>query len=212
MEPMTDLFQSSVVVLEPDRSGGGYRFTDDQGRPLGQGVQVVGPPRAGGLAGAVASVATSGIGSERTVLRVDRPDGGPLLFVDRAEMLPGVMVAPAAVVAPDGTLIGRVHHRLVPPNVNTYGVFNAQGGLLCEAVMDPLVSHGHTDHGYIRGGRQLTYTDSHGMEIARREPVDRYRDVLKLNHRLPEPLHTLVVASALAVNMMGLTGAPVGRR
>lgn len=211
MEPMTDLFQSPVVVVDPDLPRGHCRFTDEAGATLGMAVQVVGPRRAEGLAGWAASVGTSGIGKERKVLRVDRPDGGPVLFVDRAEMLPGVPVAPAAIVAPDGRVIGRVQHRLIPPNVNAYGLLDPYGRLLCEATADPLeiFGRGRETGAGIRGGRELVYRDAAGTEFARREPVDRNKDRLTLHWRQPEPLHTLIVASTLAVAMMGLTGLPV---
>jgi hypothetical protein len=212
MEPMTDLFQSPVVVVDPDLARGRCHFTDEAGATLGLAVQVVGPQRAGGLAGWAASVATSGIGKERTVLRVDRPDGSPVLFVDRAEKLPGVPVAPAAIVAPDGQVIGRIQHRLIPPNVNAYGLLDPYGRLLCEATADPLeIFHrgGEEPGAHIRGGRNLVYRDGAGTELAVRELATHDRDRLTLRQRQPESLHTLIVASALAVPMMGLTGLPV---
>ncbi|MBO2454298.1 hypothetical protein J4573_44935 [Actinomadura barringtoniae] len=94
---MNDLWNAPYLKIDQPSSALTYEISDGQGAPLGRGTQAAGPePRkfGGRLFG-------SGVSDERVVVQIAALDGVPRIYVDRA---PG---SPIAIVAPDGTVLGR---------------------------------------------------------------------------------------------------------
>lgn len=208
---MTGIYSTPVLTVEQLSTQLEYRITDGQGTPVAAAAQVAGERPRKGLLGRF----SSGVENERLVVQVSDPGGAPLFFVDRAPE------APVAVVAPDGTVIGRLaydaqafaqsylagqartpggrdrfneSHRLVDANDNT----------LCAVTWEETRMGGYvTDQP--SGGRYCVFTDANGNELARMDQAqnkqvrDRYD--LRLNYQLPEPLRTLVIASPIAFDL-----------
>jgi hypothetical protein len=223
---MVDLFTSpTLLIVQPDRTLN-YQITDPQGAPLGYAALV------GGGAEEKKGMFSRFFGSGedrsvRTVLQMSRPDGAPLFFLDRAaRMTQSVSLPPCSVVAPDGTLIGRVEHNTAAFAQSylatggrgiqqSYRLVDATGRPLCDVVAEPKFArtHHHTDldgnndySTHMAGGRFATYTDMNGVQIATTDLsqsgsiTDRF--VLQLTYQLPDPLRTLVIASPIAIDLM----------
>jgi hypothetical protein len=142
----------------------------------------------------------------RTVVCVAGPDRTPYFYVDRTNdpMRP----RPAFVVAPNGGLIGSVA-------VSTGGVKGAfkllsgrRGARF--ALLDATGVLVATMTGAARAnpGEEATITDPNGATIARYSTGlsatghARRRHTMRLDRPLPEPGHTLVLASLIGVELM----------
>lgn len=220
---MADLFNSPVLLIEQPSSQLNYQITDPQGAPLAHVTQVAGNlPKSG-----FAQFFSDAPDRSRAVVRVDRPDGTPLFFVDRADGGPvSVQQPPCAVVAPDGQLIGRVEHNTAEfaQSLLQGGALGRRGGTfhqahqLLDAQQQPLcritwedverrpLPSGFEQSSRSAGGRFAVYTDMNGTQVARMDTLDSDgaadRFSLQLNFQLPEPMRTLVIASPLALDLM----------
>jgi hypothetical protein len=215
-EPVTDLFNTPVLVVEQPSPQLAYRFVDPQGALLATADQVGGQKKS-----ALQRFFSTGDRS-RIVVQVSRPDGAPLFFVDRGEQQhapSGVMQAPCALVAPDGTLIGHVeHNRQVAlqswgeaggmGHQQAYRLLDAQGRPLCDVAWEPvrIVTRGSTADPHGVGGRFAIYYDMNRVQIARLDAdasgIVSERSSLQLQYRLPDPLRVLVIASPIAIDLM----------
>jgi hypothetical protein len=148
----------------------------------------------------------AGYDETRIVVCVAGPDRAPYFYVDRTNdpMHP----RPAFVVAPNGGLIGSVA-------VSTGGVKGAfkllsgqRGGryALLDATARPIATV--TGAGMRDPGAEGTITDPNGATIAWYSTAlspggrGRRRHTMRLERPLPEPLHTLVLASLIGVELM----------
>jgi hypothetical protein len=147
----------------------------------------------------------------RTVVCAASPDGAtPFFYVDRTnDSVTGP--APALVVAPDGSRIGAI----AVNHVGLRGIFklmSGQGGgrgggfALLDASGRPLATV--LSPGPSNPAGEGTITDSGGTEIARYSTelspyaARRRRHTVRVHQPLAEPLHTLVLASLLGVELM----------
>jgi hypothetical protein len=210
---MGDLFGSPVLTIEQQSSQLEYRITDANGQVVGAATQVAGPkPRKGLLA-----MLGSGLGRARLVLRVSGVDRAPPFYVDYE---PG---APPAVVAHDGTVIGRMQHDLLGEAQEVAGG-GVAAGVVRTFTSGPVMKHRLVDAAdRPLGGltwvlrytgtpdnprwtpEACAYTDAHGQPIAHldvREATFKDRYDLQLRYQLTEPLRTMVIASPLAYDLM----------
>ncbi|WP_329519271.1 hypothetical protein [Spirillospora sp. NBC_01491] len=204
------VFAAPVLIIEQRSAALEYEIGDARENPLARGVQAAGERPRKGLLGRFGS----GPANARVVVQVSGLDGAPLFFVDRAPD------SPVAIVAPDGTLIGRFAEDTaafarshlegrsrLPGGRSDFNqaqqLLDAGGTPLCSITWEPTYVGGVIDHAV--GGRACAYTDPDGTELARMERArnqwsgDRY--VLHLPFRLPDPLRTLVIASPIAFDL-----------
>lgn len=209
---MSDLFSSPLLRIEQQSTQLEYQITGQDDRIVGQATQAGGRKPRKGFFGWLLG---SGIGSARIVVQVVGPDGAPLFYVDHQAG------APTAVVAVDGSVIGRlVHDRFGEAQQITSGGTLAGMGRM---VFSPVLRHRLEDAGdrvvcrlewTLRpvAGQEHTrwipvacdYTDMSGTHIAHvdvRQAAIKDRYVLQLGYQLPEPLRTLVIASPLAYDL-----------
>lgn len=218
---MTDLFTSPVLLIHQPSPQPDYQITDAQGGELARTVQVAGRRKS-----AVKRFFSAGDRSQ-VVVQVTRPDGAPLFFVDRPAQQGAAAMArqpPCFIVAPDGTPIGRMEQnsRAFAQSflqarstgqegyTQAYQLFAAQGGQpLCELTQEPVRVQYRDPRGTAHsvGGTFVTYTDMNQVQIARLEPRDAgsfAKSVsLQLQYQLPDPLRVLVIASPIAMLLMG---------
>ncbi|TDD80510.1 hypothetical protein E1293_20575 [Actinomadura darangshiensis] len=142
----------------------------------------------------------------RVVVCVAAPDGSPYFYVDRTNdpMRP----QPAFVVAAAGGLIGSI----AVATGGVKGVFSLMSGksggryTLLDAQQRPLATL--TGPGLRDPKAEGAVTDASGTEIARvATDVSPYNDrrrrrSMRVHQPLPEPLHTLVLASLVGVELM----------
>ena len=224
---MTDLFNAPVLRYDEPDGEGNYRITDAEGQVLATGSRVMGDKEKGWLKSVMSS------GEElrgRAVVRIDAPDGTPLFFVDRTADEPGGAARVAGpsitVVAPDGTLIGRVETNLqllaetaaegmpsFPGMGHSYTagsrVFDASGQHIMNVVWEEVqIDYHHnwsSDGTEMRtGGRFCVISDTKGVDLARMDDnsnnrKDKYE--LTLNFQLPEPLRTLAIATPVVIDL-----------
>ncbi|WP_242909095.1 hypothetical protein [Actinomadura terrae] len=205
----------SVLHIRQLSSQLDYELIDPGGQVVGRATQVGGPkPRKGLL-----SVFGSGVGDARVVVQVGYADGTPAFFVDRQGG------SPVAIVAPDGTLIGRYDEdrtatarqmassggilsnvariaagAMSPAQRNR--LLDAAGRPLC--VLDWTFRHNHDPDNPRWHPVQSDYTDLNGVQIARldvREGMHKDQYQLQFLYQLPEPLRTLAIASPLAFDL-----------
>jgi hypothetical protein len=85
----------------------------------------------------------------RVVVQVAGSDGAPLFYVDRAAGQQSAIQPPCAIVAPDGSLIGRVEHNTAAfaqsflaaggrGMTQAYRLVDAQNRLLCDVTAEPV--------------------------------------------------------------------------
>ena len=204
---MPDLFSTPVLVIEGSSSLPDFQVTDPQGTVLARATQVVGPQPKNAIQRFLKSGDTS-----RVVLQVSSPDGTPLFFADRPAYRPSAIRPPCAIVAPDGSLIGRVEHDAAELGrsflagggtgaVTAFKLLDASGHPLGRADFEAVSMRQGIDHRPIAvGGRYCVYRDMNGVEIAHMD-ADR-RSTLQLPYSLPDPLRLLVIASPLAFALM----------
>lgn len=140
----------------------------------------------------------------RIVVCAAGPDGTPYFYVDRTPHANGS--APALVVAPNGAFIGSV----CVGKVGLGGVFkllSGQGGSgfdLRDAsgtILATMTSPTRSNHGG-------TVTDPHGTPVAWRSVAvsphvrRRRQHTMRIDRRHPEPLHTLLLAALIGVELM----------
>ncbi|NKZ02449.1 hypothetical protein [Actinomadura latina] len=142
----------------------------------------------------------------RVVICVAAPDGGPYFYVDRTNdpMRP----QPAYVVAANGALIGSI----AAATGGVKGVFSLMSGKsggrfsLLDAQSRPLATF--TGPGLRNPNAEGVLVDPSGKEVARvatdRSPYNdrRRRRTVRVHGPLPEPLHTLVLALVIGVELM----------
>lgn len=142
----------------------------------------------------------------RVVIRVAAPDGSPYFHVDRTNdpMRP----RPAYVVAANGELIGSI----AVATGGLKGVFSLMSGKsggrfsLLDAQSRQLATF--TGPGLRNPDAEGILNDASGTEIARvttgHSPYNdrRRRRTVRLHGPLPEPLHTLVLAMVIGVELM----------
>lgn len=203
---VTDLFSSAELHIEQPNAQLYYELADAAGNVLARATQV------GGVRKSAFQRFFSSSDKSRVVLQVADTAGVPLFVLDRAEVVPGAGARqpPCAVVAPDGTLIGRVEHdvqamhRSAPEVTYAYRLVDAAGRVLCDVVREPVRIGMTVDNE--TGGRYAVYTDTNGVEIAHLETgntkVLADRSTLRLLYQLPDPLRTLVVAYPIAWDLM----------
>jgi hypothetical protein len=140
---VTDLFDSPVVLIEQPSPHLDYRIADPHGTPLANVTQVVGEQK---------SALQRFFGNDtmsRVVVQVASPDGAPLFYVDRAAGQQSAIQPPCAVVAPDGSLIGRVEHNTAAfaqsflaaggrGMTQAYRLVDAQSRPLCDITAEPV--------------------------------------------------------------------------
>ncbi|MFI0484764.1 hypothetical protein [Actinomadura sp. 9N215] len=211
---MTDLLNSPFLKIEQQSSQLEYRIEDQDDRPLGQATQVSGPKPRKGLIG----MFSSGLKDARVVVQVAGLDGAPLFYVDRQDG------APVAIVAPDGTVIGRFQddrtgaaqqlsgggvgrgmlNVLAGAAAMRHRLFDAYDRPLCELAWEMRRTGTVEDNNLQWVPVACDYTDMNGQRIAHtdvREATFKDRYVLQLMYQLPEPLRTLVIASPLAFDL-----------
>ncbi|TDD80511.1 hypothetical protein E1293_20580 [Actinomadura darangshiensis] len=209
------MFDVPALQIRQQSSQLEFEISDTAGQPLGRASQVSGPkPRKG-----LMSVFGSGVGDARLVLQVFLADGTPGFYVDRQEG------SPVAVVAPDGTVLGRMADDRVgaAQQAAAHGI---GGGTLRAVIgaMGPKMRHLLLDgadrplcaldwtlrmNSAQNDNRQwrpvaCDYTDMNGTAIAHldvREGFHKDEYELQFGYQLPEPLHTLIVASPFAFDL-----------
>ncbi|TDD28594.1 hypothetical protein E1287_32480 [Actinomadura sp. KC06] len=209
---MTDLLNSPFLKIEQQSSQLEYRIEGQDDRPLGQATQVSGPKPRKGLIG----MFSSGLKDARVVVQVSGLDGAPLFYVDRQDG------APVAIVAPDGTVIGRFQYDLVGVAQQMAGGGVGRGMLgalagaaamrhrlldsadrpLCELAWEMRRTGAAENVRWVPVA--CDYTDMNGQRIARadvKEATFKDRYSLQLMYQLPDPLRTLVIASPLAFDL-----------
>ncbi|GAA2615568.1 hypothetical protein SMC26_25035 [Actinomadura fulvescens] len=201
---MTDLYGSPVLKIEQRSSQLEYQIADANDQVVAVAGQVSGPkPRKG-----LRALLGSGLGNARVVVQVSGAGGAPLFYVDHQTG------APVAIVAPDGTLIGRYDHQpaaeahqiaaarltgQVP--TMTHRLVDAHDRPVCEIAWTLRLGGGEyqawapvacdfTD----LGGRRVAHVDVHAATFK-----DRYD--LQVMFQLDEPLRTLVIAAPLAYDL-----------
>lgn len=209
---MTDLFNSPVLRIGQLPSQLEYDISDGDGRLICKATQVAGPqPRRG-----LKALLGSGVHNARCVVQVGMPGGPPLFYVDHQGG------APTAIVAPDGTVLGRLVHDLAgtafqgPTAVQVltggaaasstvaYRLVDAQDRPVCQLDFHLELRGMGNDSGgkWILVG--CTIADMNDQKIAEMDIKpgmfkDRY--TLHLLYQLSEPLRTLVIASPLAFDL-----------
>jgi hypothetical protein len=210
---MTDLFSSPILRIEQRSSQLDYQISDGHDQVIGRATQVAGPkPRKGFL-----GMFGSGLKDARMVVQVSGCDGAPLFYVDYQDG------ASAAVVAPDGTVVGRFSDdRLAVAQEMAVG---GAAGMARRALgaAAPVMKHCLVDAddrtvcelhwrfkpvGDVEDRRWVPvacdYTDVNGQRIAQvhvRQATFKDCYVLQLMYQLPEPLRMLVIASPLAYDL-----------
>ncbi|MFI0450877.1 hypothetical protein [Actinomadura sp. 6N118] len=189
---MGDIYNSPVLLVDQPKDENTYVITDPDGGPLGHGTRVMGEqPKKSWLRRNIEGPQAMG----RAVVRVDRPDGTPLFFADRAATSndpTDLQGPPCAVVAPDGQLIGRFEFNLQSTAesylegvrgplaggggsvTESHRVFDAAGELVCDVVWEEL-QYGTARVSRFRyedlerplGGRFCTFYDMNRTALAR---------------------------------------------
>lgn len=205
---MTDLFDSPVLVVDRPSSKPEFTIRGPEGEPLAHVAQVGGPQRSR----VQRWLNTPNKG--QVVVQAARPDRTPLFTVDRAPFTTEVLNQrpPAAVMAPDGTLVGRIEDDVRPgarlafenelrARMTAHGIVDAAGRPICQAVNEPQwglpSANEYTNYVRWTESRFCDYTDEAGVRVARME-----RNVLRIFYRLPDPLRFLIVASPVAMNLI----------
>lgn len=202
---MPDLFHTPVLEIEGPSSQRDFRLMDAQGTVLATAAQVGTPPK-----NALQRFLRSG-DTSRVVLQVTAPDGVPLFFADRPAYQPSIVKPPCAIVAPEGSLIGRVEHdtagyarHLLDSGfgevVHVFKLMDASGRQLASATYEGITRRQGAVDQYAVGGRYCVYTDMNGTEIGRLDVGKR--STLRLPYLLPDPLRLLVIASPLAFGLL----------
>ncbi|WP_165964021.1 hypothetical protein [Actinomadura sp. KC216] len=209
---MTDLLNSPFLKIEQQSSQLEYRIEGRDDRPLGHATQVAGPKPRKGLMGMFGS----GLKDARVVVQVAGLDGAPLFYVDHQDG------APVAVVAPDGTVIGRFQYDLAGVARQMAGGGAGRGMLgalagaaamrhrlldasdrpLCELAWEMRRTGAGENLRWVPVA--CDYTDMNRQRIAHadvKEATFKDRYALQLMYQLPEPLRTLVIASPLAFDL-----------
>lgn len=210
---MTDLFNSPVLHIEQLSSQLEYRIGGPDDQTVGRATQVAGPKPRKGFVG----MFSSGLGGARVVIQVVGLDDVPLFYVDHQDG------SPTAVVAPDGTVIGRfVHDRLGESRERAaggaagmigvglgrraptmrYRLEDAADRMICQLTWALRPIGSPEDRRWTPVA--CDYTDAAGTHIGHtdvREATFKDRYALQLPYRLPEPLRTLVIASPLAFDL-----------
>ncbi|MFI0450875.1 hypothetical protein [Actinomadura sp. 6N118] len=201
---MTDLYGSPVLKIEQRSSQLEYQFADANDQVIAVAGQVSGPkPRKG-----LRALLGSGLKNARVVVQVSGPDQTPFFFVDHQTG------APVAIVAADGTLVGRYDHQPVTEMhqmaaARLTGQTPAMTHRLVDAHDRPVCEIAWTlrpGGGEYRGwapvacdfttldGNRVAHVDVHAATFK-----DRYD--LRLMLQLSEPLRTLVIAAPLAYDL-----------
>jgi hypothetical protein len=211
------ILSSPVLLIQQRSSQLDYVISDDHEQVVGQATQVGGRKSRKGLR---AMFAGSGSEGQRVVVQVTGTDGTLYFSVDRQAG------APVAIVAPDGTVVGRCADDVVGTGQDTMGgpagsvdamtrmSFGTGPMVVAQRLLDAVdqpVGQINWEFRQVRseaGWRWIpdhgTHFDANGQLIAQvvvREAVfkDQYR--LQVHYQLPEPLRTLVVASPLAFDL-----------
>ncbi|MEU5876566.1 hypothetical protein [Spirillospora sp. NPDC047279] len=189
---MGDIHHSPVLLVDQPKDENTYVITDPEGGPLGHGGRVMGEqPKKSWLKRHFEEPQALG----RAVVRVDRPDGTPLFFADRAAASgdpTDLQGPPCAVVSPDGQLIGRFEYNLQSTAqsflegvrgplaggggsyTEAHRLFDANGQQLCDVLWEE-VEYGtvrvsrfnYEELERPRGGRFCTFYDMNRTALAR---------------------------------------------
>jgi uncharacterized protein YxjI len=191
---VTDLFNSPVLLVEQPRNFLAVESRYTVYTPQGLPVAVVGEPGLSSGKKAMRFFMSESAGNFRHTLQVTRPDGMPLLTIDK----------PFALISPKTQVIW--------PNGSVAGAIQCEFGLRPKfTLLDAYDRH----LGEIRGdffGWDFAITDWQGLEIARVNKqwtglaaeffttADRY--AVQINFQLPDPLRTLVIATAITLDVV----------
>ncbi|MFI0450881.1 hypothetical protein [Actinomadura sp. 6N118] len=205
-----DLLNSPTLRIEQRSSQLDYEISAGD-TLVGRATQVAGPkPRKGPL-----SLFGSGLQGARVVVQVSHLDGTPLFYVDRQD------AAPVAIVAPDGTLIGRLvearaqHTPGAGFRAAVHAVLSQAGPAQAHHLMDAYdrpqamvnwdmrVEGGSENRRWVAVGG--TFSVPNGQQIARidiREAAFKDQYTLHVYDQFLDPLRTLVVAAPLAFDLI----------
>jgi uncharacterized protein YxjI len=189
-----DLFNSPVLLVEQPKEVFGVESKYTVFNPHGQPVAFVGEPNLSGGKKAMRFLFSEYSNNTRHTLHVMRPDGMPMLIIDKpfAIMTPKVQIS-----WPNGQPIGAIQcHFGLKPRFT---------------LLDPW----ERQLGEIRGdffGWDFTISDWQNVEVARVNKqweglaaawfttADRY--AVQIRYQLPDPLRTLVVATAITIDVV----------
>jgi uncharacterized protein YxjI len=189
-----DLFNSPVLLVEQPKEVFGVESKYTVFNPQGQPVALVGEPNLTGGKKAMRFLFSEYSNNTRHTLHVMRPDGMPMMIIDKPFAL---MTPKVQITWPNGQPIGAIQcHFGLKPRFT---------------LLDPW----ERQLGEIRGdffGWDFTISDWQGVEVARVNKqweglaatwfttADRY--AVQIRYQLPDPLRSLVVATAITIDVV----------